>query len=407
MEHPENIPIAEFDYSLPEDRIALYPAPVRDQSRLLIYRSGIIDESIFQRLPSYLPDDSFIVFNNSRVVEARLLFQKPTGAAIEIFCLEPAPGQGDIAIALTRRGSVIWKCLVGNASAWTPGLTLQKQFSAGHSLQAVMVEKLEDGFLVQLSWTPATLSFAEMLHETGLIPLPPYIRRQVESEDMERYQTIYAHLPGSVAAPTAGLHFTERVLDDLAQRGIQRDFITLHVGAGTFKPVKSQTMNDHTMHPEYIEADKTLLVRLLKQKGPLVAVGTTSMRALESLYWAGAKLLENPQPLGTTLEVAQWEPYKSKNDCPVPVEDALFALLQFIERSGTERVLINTRVLIAPTYSFKLVDVLVTNFHQPRSTLLLLVAAFIGDDWKHVYAYGLANNFRFLSYGDSCLLFKK
>ncbi len=407
MIRPENIAIAEFDYALPDDRIALYPVAVRDQSRLLVYQQEGIREDVFQHIPAYLPGDSLIIFNNSRVVEARLLFRKPTGALIEIFCLEPGPEQGDISAALTNRGSVLWKCLVGNAAAWTPGLTLEKQFSAGQLLQAVMVEKQEDGFLVQLSWTPGELSFAELLHETGIIPLPPYIRRKVENEDVERYQTIYAHSPGSVAAPTAGLHFTHRVLDELARRGIRRNFITLHVGAGTFMPVKTPTMHDHDMHAEHIEVSAGLIANLLHKKGPLVAVGTTSMRALESLYWAGVKLLEHPGLPTTTLQVAQWEPYNNKNDCPVPVADALTALMRFIERSGSEQLLISTRLLIVPSYSFRLVDVLITNFHQPRSTLLLLVAAFIGDDWKRVYTYGLANGFRFLSYGDSCLLFRK
>jgi len=425
----DSLCIADFSFELPPEKIALHPVSPRDHSRLLVVEKDGISSHQFSSLPALLPEDSLIIFNNTRVVQARLLFRKPTGSPIEIFCLEPAdPGEG-ISGAMGMQAKAQWKCLVGNAAAWTSGLVLEKHSvqnpeltgeQESHILYAELLEKKPDEFLVQFRWTPAHLHFAELLHEFGSIPLPPYIKRKPVQEDVERYQTVYARHEGSVAAPTAGLHFTAQTLDDLDAHKISKDFITLHVGAGTFLPVKAEKMKDHQMHSEYIGIPRQLVVNLLRfiekkeqaaqdartheGKGSITAVGTTSLRSVESIYWIGHLLLRDPEIKMEELNITQWYPYEQKT-APA-VADCLRAVLDRMAAEQSELLLTKTALLIAPGYPFKLVDQLVTNFHQPRSTLLLLVAAFAGDKWKSAYAYALEHDFRFLSYGDACLFFR-
>ncbi len=400
--NPRNISVATFDYHLPENRIATHPKEQRDTSKLLIYQSGNISEDIFNNIVAHLPANSLIVFNDTRVVEARIIFYKPTGAKVEIFCLEPGKQYPDITTALSQTQFVIWKCLVGNASSWTKGLILEKQISPSLILQAEMLEKENEHFIIKLSWSHADYSFAEILHEAGLIPLPPYIKRNVELQDTERYQTVYAKEPGSVAAPTAGLHFTENILHQLSSRNIHKDFVTLHVGAGTFKPVKAETMNGHEMHEEFIEVKRSLVENIYNNiDSSIISVGTTSLRTLESIYWIGNKISHNKNADGNELSVQQWDPYDDKKQ--FSAKEALENLLSWMHKNSIDTLITKTSLLIVPSYSFKIANMLVTNFHQPRSTLLLLVAAFIGYDWKKVYEYALNKDFRFLSYGDACL----
>lgn len=401
---PRKISIEDYSYPLPGNRIAAYPKEERDSSKLLICREGQITGDIFRNITSYLPQGSLVIFNNTRVVEARIIFHKPTGAKIEIFCLEPGDQYADPTTALTTPGSVIWKCFVGNASAWNKELVLEKKMGA-RLIQAEMIGKQNDHFLVKLSWEPQQLSFAEILHEAGMIPLPPYIKRKAEFTDTERYQTVYADHLGSVAAPTAGLHFTTNILDQLPLKNIKKDFVTLHVGAGTFKPVKTGAMEDHEMHAEYIEIRRSLVENIYNNTGnAIVAVGTTSLRTLESIYWIGNKISLNENVSSEELPVQQWDPYI--NQQTKQPKEALAAILKWMDKNATETLITKTSLLVAPSYHFKIVDILITNFHQPRSTLLLLVAAFIGDNWKSVYTYALENDFRFLSYGDACLFFR-
>lgn len=408
MTDPRNISINDFTYSLPEERIAKYPLAERDASKLLIYKNGEIKTDTYRQISKYIPEDSVLIFNNTKVVEARLLFKKETGGVIEIFCLEPHEQYADITTAMLQKEKVLWHCLVGGASKWKPGQVLRKEISVSSQriiLQAIYHEKRSGTFIIELSWTPASLSFAEVLHYTGAIPLPPYIKRNAEEADKERYQTIYAATDGSVAAPTAGLHFTPTIFKDLDNIHVVRDFVTLHVGAGTFKPVKSETMLEHDMHAEWIEVSKSMIENLLRDfEEPIITVGTTSLRTLESLYWLGVKLSLNDtqQP----LFLSQWEAYEMAK-INMPSKDALQSLLDYMIKNNQQSLLAKTQILIAPGYDFKIVKGLVTNFHQPQSTLLLLVAALIGDDWKKVYAYALNNDFRFLSYGDGSLLWRK
>ncbi|HEV9038363.1 MAG TPA: S-adenosylmethionine:tRNA ribosyltransferase-isomerase [Puia sp.] len=393
----KDISIAGFSYELPAERIAYYPLAERDGSKLLIYSAGAINEDIYRNIAGYLPQGSLMVFNNTKVVEARILFQKPTGGQIEIFCLEPSSDAGGMAAALARTGTVQWKCLIGGASKWKRGVVLQKKVGDG-VLEARYLEKSGDAFLIGFSWTPAESSFAEVLHRMGNIPLPPYIHRQAEASDSQRYQTVYAQYDGSVAAPTAGLHFTETIFRSLDARGIRRDFVTLHVGAGTFLPVKTATLGEHPMHVEFIEVSREFILRLRDTLGsgkPVIAVGTTSARTLESLYWLGAG--------GDGLVVRQWDPYQPESR-GIDAVEALSGLLLRMEEKGLSRLVTTTQLLIMPGYRWRIVNGLVTNFHQPESTLLLLVASLIGDDWRRVYAYAMEHDFRFLSYGDGCLL---
>ena len=408
--HPKNISIADYTYILPDERIAKYPLPERDQSKLLIYRNGEIKENIYANLANELPENSLLIFNNTKVVEARLLFEKPNGGKIEIFCLEPHEQYGDITTAMLQKEKVWWKCLVGGAKKWKEGSLISRigrYDFADITFAAQKIKQLSDSYIIELSWDDAHLSFAELLHLAGAIPLPPYINRSPEESDKERYQTIYARHDGSVAAPTAGLHFTDSLFKKLAAKNIQHDFVTLHVGAGTFKPVKTETMQEHEMHAEFIDVSKVFIKKLIQQLDQtIITVGTTSLRTIESLYWLGVKTKFNPSIDHNALHITQWEPYElsEKN---IAVKDALELLLNWMDQQQTERLITKTQIIIAPGYQFKIIKALITNFHQPQSTLLLLVAAITGDNWRKIYNYALENDFRFLSYGDGNLLWLK
>lgn len=408
--HPKRLAIKDFTYELPDERIAKYPLPERDSSKLLIFKEGQITEDVYRNIDQFLPSDSLLLFNNTRVVEARLLFQKATGASIEIFCLEPHAHYPDITTAMSQKGSVQWMCLVGGFSKWKAGQILEKSIShaGGHiELRARYLEKIGDSFSIELSWSPANLSFAEVLHLAGMIPLPPYIKRQAEASDAKRYQTIYARTEGSVAAPTAGLHFTESLFEKLNAKNIQRSYVTLHVGAGTFQPVKSEHMEGHPMHAEFIDVPTTLIQQILDYTNkPITVVGTTSLRTVESLYWLGVKTILQPGIEPAALEINQWDAYELEAD-DISVEYALTSLLQYMKKQEWDRIITKTRLLITPGYRIRIPQALVTNFHQPQSTLLLLVAAFIGKQWKSIYQYAMEHEFRFLSYGDGCLLFRQ
>jgi len=423
--HPKHLSIADFRYDLPQERIADHPLPERDDSKLLIYRDGIIGEDRYRNIAGHLPDNTLLIFNNTRVVEARIVFQKPSGARIEIFCLEPPPEYSDPGTAMRQTGGVRWKCLIGGASKWKAGQVLRLE-ADGLVLEARWLEKLEGCFLVGLSWSPENLSFAELLHRAGLMPLPPYIHRAAEQSDNERYQTVYARHDGSVAAPTAGLHFTATILQTLEEKNIRTDYTTLHVGAGTFMPVKGETLGEHVMHSEFITIGQDTLKKILDASGGcIIPVGTTSLRTIESLYWLGIKVIRNPAVLPEDLVVHQWDPYegeqhdepagggeenqaeRTRPDEGIGMEEALRALLHWMERRELMQFFTKTQILITPGYSWKVAGGLITNFHQPSSTLLLLVAALIGEDWKKVYQYALDHSFRFLSYGDGSLLFRK
>jgi len=408
MTNPRNISILDYSYPLPEKRIAHYPLPERDASKLLIYRDGKITSDIYRNIATHLPENSLLIFNNTKVIEARLLFQKPTGGVVEIFCLEPDEQYPDITTAMLQKEKVQWKCLVGGASKWKKGQLLEKTIIDGAvqiKLQAGYIEKKDGRFTIELSWSPSFMSFAELLHHAGAVPLPPYIKRMPEHSDKERYQTVYAKEKGSVAAPTAGLHFTNQIFSHLKEKRIQADFVILHVGAATFKPVKSETMQEHEMHAEWTDVSKTAIERILNNlDNTIIAVGTTSLRTIESLYWLGVKCRHEPLAVShESIQLEQWEAYElaEKN---VPVKEALQGLLRWMDANKLERLVAKTKILIAPGYQFRIVKGLVTNFHQPQSTLLLVVAAFIGKEWRKVYDYALQHDFRFLSYGDGSLL---
>jgi S-adenosylmethionine:tRNA ribosyltransferase-isomerase len=410
MNHPKEIAIQDYSYPLPEERIAKYPLAERDASKLLIYKEEAITEDTYKNIARHIPENSLLIFNNTKVVEARLLFQKPSGGVIEIFCLEPHEQYADITTAMLQQEKLLWKCLVGGASKWKAGQILEKRISENNIiLNASFIEKKGDSFIIDLSWQPAHFSFAEILHAAGAIPLPPYIKRNAEEADAERYQTVYARHDGSVAAPTAGLHFTEAIFNSLKEKNIQTGFVTLHVGAGTFKPVKAETMRGHEMHAEWIDVSKETIENILSNlNNNIIAVGTTSLRTIESLYWLGVKKSEAGSQKSDSL--LQWEVYELANK-NIHVADALNSLLQWMNENKLERLVTKTQILIAPGYQFKIIKGLITNFHQPQSTLLLLVAALIDKDlpagqagWINVYDYALQNDFRFLSYGDGSLL---
>lgn len=405
--HPKNLSIADFTYDLPTERIAKYPLEQRDNSKLLVYKSGNLTSSSYSSIAEYLPEGSLLVFNNTKVVEARLLFQKPTGGVIEIFCLEPGDQYADITSAMLQKGKVSWKCLVGGASKWKHGMKLKKEISANNRtivLEAAIEGRLSDSFIIGLSWQPEELSFAEILHLAGFIPLPPYLHRDAEEEDKNRYQTIYAKHDGSVAAPTAGLHFTDAVFEKLSAKNIQKEFVTLHVGAGTFKPVKAETMDEHEMHAEFIDVSIEAIESLIRHLDKtIVSVGTTSLRTIESLYWMGVKVFKNPVVAVDEITIHQWEPYETDR-LNLTTEDALKGLLDWMGKYSLKRILTKTQILIAPGYQLKIAKGIITNFHQPQSTLLLLIAAIVGEKWKNIYQYAMDNNFRFLSFGDGCLL---
>ena len=401
MKNIQEIAIAEYDYPLPDERIAKYPLAERDTSKLLLYKGGDIREEKFVNLPSFIPQGALMVFNNTRVIQARLRFRKETGAQIEVFCLEPEQ-PADYQLMFQETKECVWQCLVGNSSRWKSGVLSQVIEIDGVQV-TLSVERVSSAAvnLVRFFWDGG-FTFAQLLEAAGELPIPPYLNRKTEESDMNTYQTVYSKVKGSVAAPTAGLHFTPAVLAALDAAGVQRGEVTLHVGAGTFKPVKSELIADHEMHEEYIEVQRGLIERIIAAGGAAVAVGTTSVRTLESLYFLGEKVSENPAIEESELCVGQWEPYNREHT--LSTVEALTALLQWLDAKGLDRVHSHTRIMIAPGYTFRIVKAIVTNFHQPKSTLLLLVSAFIGGNWRKVYDFALENGFRFLSYGDSSLL---
>jgi len=397
---PDDLYMSDFGYDLPEEKIARFPLYQRDASKLLVWKSGNILESSFAAIDTFLPNPSLLVFNNSRVVEARILFQKPTGGQIEIFCLEPDSGRS-IAGGMQQKESVRWICLIGGASKWKRHQILLKEFGQIR-LEARFIEKRKEDFVIEFSWTPCELPFASILHELGSIPLPPYLKRDAEISDAERYQTVYAKECGSVAAPTAGLHFNEQLIERLAEKHIEPLFLTLHVGAGTFMPVKSDRLAEHHMHEEFIEVRAVDIEKLIsKIHEPVIAVGTTSLRTLETLFWLGVKIDKNKNISAGELLLDQEYPYHEAVDI-LPVR-ALQCLFEWLKKEPEEKLITKTQLFIVPGYKFRMVQGLVTNFHQPHSTLLLLVAAFIGPAWKSAYTFALEHEYRFLSYGDACL----
>ena len=412
----EEILIEEYNYPLPDERIAKYPLAQRDQSKLLIYRNGQLSEDRFYRVGEYLPADSLLIYNNTRVIQARLEFHKQSedgtqGARVEIFCLEPLEPH-DYQLSLGSTDGCTWKCMIGNAKKWKTGaLALPVVLPSGEEVRLLAEKGAQTGntFAVSFSWEGASVSFAEILDAVGELPIPPYLNRKTEESDKTTYQTVYSRIKGSVAAPTAGLHFTDDVLDGLRQRGIQTAEVTLHVGAGTFQPVKVADANQHTMHTEIIAVPKTTIQTIIENLGHIVAVGTTSMRTLESLYFLGVQLHDTlhstPHTLHHTLSVTQFEPYEMAHT--LSTYEALQAIVEYLEQTGQDTLHAETQIMIKPGYVFHVVDQLITNFHQPKSTLLLLVSAFVGGDWHTIYDYALANDFRFLSYGDSSILFRR
>lgn len=407
MNDPKHIHIADYDYPLPDERIAKYPKEVRDESKLLFYKHGEISEDTFFNLPNYINKGELMVFNNTKVIQARLHFHKQTGALIEVFCLEPhTPHDYQLNFSTTRR--VTWTCLIGNLKKWKEG-RLERNIRVGNKdivLTAERVGVSGTGHEVVFDWGDDSIAFSEVLEAIGELPIPPYLNRETEESDLKTYQTVYSKIKGSVAAPTAGLHFTERVLKALDDKGVERNEITLHVGAGTFKPVKSEEIGGHPMHSEWIAVKRESIERLLAHGGKCVAVGTTSVRTLESLYYVGVIIHRNPQAHADDLRVPQWMPYEyaASPETKLSTIEALQAILDWMNREQLPVLHTATQIIIAPGYNYHVVKAIVTNFHQPKSTLLLLVSALIGNDWHRVYNYALNHDFRFLSYGDSSLL---
>lgn len=409
-----NCKISDYNYPLPDERIAKFPLHERDKSKLLLYRHGEVGEDVFSNLPSYLPQGALMVFNNTKVIQARLHFRKPTGALIEIFLLEPVAPR-DYEQMFQSRGECSWICLIGNQKKWKEGALCSTLPSLNTQLTAQRGASCGTGIRIDFSWDNPDVSFSEILEAAGELPIPPYLNRETQESDKTTYQTVYSKIKGSVAAPTAGLHFTDRVLQALDQHGIDRDEVTLHVGAGTFKPVKSEEISGHEMHTEYICVQRRTIEKLLAHDCQAIAVGTTSVRTLESLYYMGLKVLRNPDVSEEELHVSQWEPYtlaqaSLANDTRHPLQggvaasSSLRALLDWLDRHHLSALHSSTQIIIVPGYEYKIVKMLVTNFHQPKSTLLLLVSAFVGGNWRTIYDYALAHDFRFLSYGDSSLL---
>lgn len=420
MTDTKHIHISDFNYELSDERIAKFPLQQRDHSKLLIYQHGEVSDDVFLNLPNHLPQGALMVFNNTRVIQARLHFRKETGALIEVFLMEPAL-PADYEQMFQTTGKCSWLCMVGNLKKWKEG-PLMRDFeikgkaltlSATMDRNKTMEKSGGTNYWVDFEWDNPEVNFAEILEAVGELPIPPYLNRATQESDKTTYQTVYSKIKGSVAAPTAGLHFTDAVLHDLDQKGVVRDEVTLHVGAGTFKPVKSVEIEDHHMHTEYIVVHRHTFERLLQHDCSVIAVGTTSVRTLESLYYMGVKLAMNPQCTEEDLHVNQWEPYDLPHNEeglvlvdgePVSVEQSVRNLLDYLNRDGLEALHSSTQIIIAPGYVYQIVKMLVTNFHQPQSTLLLLVSAFLKGDWRKVYDYALSHDFRFLSYGDSSLL---
>lgn len=400
----QQIRIEEYDYPLPDERIAKFPLAKRDESKLLLYKDGQVSESVFKHIADYLPAGSLLVYNNTRVIQARLLFQKATGARIEVFCLEPDEPH-DYALIFQQTERCSWICLVGNLKKWKDGLLTKKVTIQGEEviLSAEKKESHGDSHRIEFTWNNPKYTFADLLDAAGVLPIPPYLHRETEKSDLVTYQTVYSKIKGSVAAPTAGLHFTPEVLADVDAHGIGREEVTLHVGAGTFKPVKSETIEGHEMHTEFISVRRSSIERIQKNLGKIIAVGTTSVRTLESLYYIGVKLASHPDATSEELVVNQWMPYEAENN-RIPVAEALQHILDYLDRHQADKLVTATQIIIAPGYEFKIVRGIITNFHQPKSTLLLLISAFVKGNWRTIYDYALSQDFRFLSYGDSSLL---
>lgn len=398
-----SIKISDFTYNLPDGKIAGYPLAERDNSKLLVWENGKISQTTFKSISDILPEGSFLIFNNTKVIRARLKFTRDSGAAIEIFCLEPY-SPSDYQLSFARVGSVLWRCLVGNAKKWKKGkLTCSVRIKEEElKLEAEIIQKEEGSFIIKFVWNSGH-TFSEIIEHAGIIPIPPYLKRESEDLDKSRYQTIYAKIKGSVAAPTAGLHFTQSVIESLRKKGFKSDELTLHVGAGTFQPVKSEFISGHTMHSETVSVSLRFLKNLSQQNQKLLAVGTTSVRSLESLYWIGVQL-KGRKKSEELLHISQWEPYGEEPK--ITAAEAINQIITYLEKQKLEELRFTTRLIIVPGYRFRLTDGMFTNFHQPQSTLLLLVGAFLGDDWRKVYNYALKNDFRFLSYGDSNLYIK-
>jgi len=402
----KHIKISDYNYPLPDERIAKFPLAQRDHSKLLVYKNGEVGEDLFYHLPSYLPKGALMIFNNTKVIQARLHFRKATGALIEVFLLEPFE-PSDYELMFQTVGSCSWLCMVGNLKKWKEGMLHRELVVNGQHVTLSAMRGAEHGtsHLVQFSWDNNQVSFAEILESVGELPIPPYLNRETQESDKTTYQTVYSKIKGSVAAPTAGLHFTDAVLDELDAHGIDREELTLHVGAGTFKPVKSEQIEGHEMHTEYISVRRQTIEKLIRHDAQAIAVGTTSVRTLESLYYMGVYVAQHHDANEDDLHVSQWTPYDT---CPtLTALEALKALLSWMEKHELSTLHSSTQIIIAPGYKYKIVRVLITNFHQPQSTLLLLVSAFLHGDWRRVYDYALAHDFRFLSYGDSCLLFSE
>jgi S-adenosylmethionine:tRNA ribosyltransferase-isomerase len=396
----------DFVYDLPEGRIAQYPLRERDSSKLLIYKNGKILQDIYKNIDNYVPEGSLVVFNNTRVIPARLHFNNSTGAKIEIFCLEPAEVHSEPSSIMQQKENVNWKCLIGRVAKWKDKVITRR--SQEFTLNAEILTKEEGFFIVKFSWHPSNFTFAEILDRMGEMPIPPYLKRESENIDINRYQTVYAKQRGSVAAPTAGLHFTERIFKNLQKRKVITDYVTLHVGTGTFLPVKTETIADHNMHSEWIEVKLESIEKILRHisqqtEKKIFVIGTTSLRTIESLYWMGVKADTNPDSDLHNLEIRQWDAYELQKE--LSAVDSLNSLLTWMRKNEIDKLFCKTQLLIVPSYQLKIANALVTNFHQPKSTLLLLVAALVGENWKQIYKYALDNNFRFLSYGDGCLLF--
>lgn len=401
----QHIHISDYTYELPDERIAKFPIAQRDHSKLLVYRHGEVSEDVFYHLPDYLPKGALMVFNNTKVIQARIHFRKETGALIEVFLLEPAL-PSDYELMFQTHGHCEWYCLVGNQKKWKEG-SLRRSLEVNGvilTLQATRLGEHGTSQHIAFDWDNDNVSFAEILDAVGELPIPPYLNRETQESDKTTYQTVYSKIKGSVAAPTAGLHFTDQVLSELDAHGIDREELTLHVGAGTFKPVKSEEIGGHEMHSEYISVHKQTLEKLLRHHASAIAVGTTSVRTLESLYYMGVKLEQNPNLTEEQLHVNQWEPYQLSAEQEITPEKAIQNLLDYLIRNDLNTLHTSTQIIIAPGYQYKIVKMLVTNFHQPQSTLLLLVSAFVHGDWRKIYDYALAHEFRFLSYGDSSLL---
>ena len=401
--HPKDISILDFTYDLPNEKIAVYPLENREESKLLVYRDNKIQESIFKNIDSFLENDTLLVFNTTKVIRARLNFLNTKGQAIEIFCLEPNAQDMELTNAMSVQKSIRWNCLVGNLKRWKEGdLELKKN---GITLFAKLVERRELDVLIEFYWEPQELHFSEVIETLGNTPIPPYLKRESENIDLDRYQTIYANTEGSVAAPTAGLHFTETILEKLKKKSIDSLSVTLHVGAGTFKPVKAENMLGHEMHAEWMDVSRETIDKLLVCGKKIIAVGTTSLRTLESIYWMGVKAHLNKDASSKELEIKQWEVYELEIS-KVELKQSLSALLRWMDKQGLKNLVCHTQILIAPPYELKIVSGIITNFHQPQSTLLLLISAIVGERWREIYKYALEHNFRFLSYGDSSLLLK-